>query len=63
MKNVTGMLTAKIYGEHIVDKIVEALSENYKVKFDSKMNVLNSANYGVPQIRKKSNNYWCKKRY
>ncbi len=52
-ENVTGMLTAKINGEHIVDKIVEALSENYKVKFDSKMNVLNSANYGVPQIRKR----------
>jgi len=51
-ENVTGMLTAKINGEHIVNKIVEALSENYKVKFDPKINVLNSANYGVPQIRK-----------
>lgn len=47
------MLTAKINGEHIVNKIVEALGENYKVKFDPKMNVLNSANYGVPQIRKR----------
>ena len=36
-ENVTGMLTAKINGEHIVNKIVEALS----------------ANYGVPQIRKR----------
>ena len=52
-ENVTGMLTAKINGEHIVNKIVEALGENYKVKFDSKINVLNSANYGVPQIRKR----------
>lgn len=52
-ENVTGMLTAKIYGEHIVNKIVGALSENYKVKFDPKINVLNSANYGVPQIRKR----------
>lgn len=52
-ENVTGMLTAKINGEHIVNKIVEALGENYKVKFDPKMNVLNSANYGVPQIRKR----------
>ena len=52
-ENVTGMLTAKINGEHIVNKIVEALSENYKVKFDPKINVLNSANYGVPQIRKR----------
>ncbi len=52
-ENVTGMLTAKINGTHIVDKIVEALSENYKVKFDAGMNVLNSAHYGVPQVRKR----------
>lgn len=52
-ENVTGMLTAKVNGEHIVNKIVAALGEHYKVKFDSKMNVLNSANYGVPQIRKR----------
>lgn len=52
-ENVTGMLTAKINGEHIVDKIIAALGEKYKVKFDAKMNVLNSANYGVPQIRKR----------
>lgn len=52
-ENVTGMLTAKINGEHIVNKIVAALGENYKVTFDAKMNVLNSANYGVPQIRKR----------
>lgn len=52
-ENVTGMLTAKINGRHIVSEIVEALSENYKIKFDAKMNVLNSANYGVPQIRKR----------
>lgn len=52
-ENVTGMLTARINGEHIVNKIVAALSENYKVKFDAKTNVLNAANYGVPQIRKR----------
>ena len=52
-ENVTGMLTAKINGEHIVNKIIASLGENYKVKFDTKMNVLNSANYGVPQIRKR----------
>lgn len=52
-ENVTGMLTAKINGEHIVKRIIEALSENYKVKFDPNINVLNSANYGVPQIRKR----------
>ena len=52
-ENVTGLLTAKIKGEHIVNRVVEALGEHYKVKFDPGMNVLNSANYGVPQIRKR----------
>jgi DNA (cytosine-5)-methyltransferase 1 len=52
-ENVMGMLTARINGEHIVNKIVKALGENYKVKFDPQINVLNSANYGVPQIRKR----------
>ncbi len=52
-ENVTGILTAKINGKHIINTIVEVLSENYNVKFDPKMMVLNSANYGVPQIRKR----------
>lgn len=52
-ENVTGMLTARIGGERIVNKIVAALGENYKVKFDPETSVLNSANYGVPQIRKR----------
>lgn len=52
-ENVTGLLTAKINGEYIVNKVVDALGENYKVRFDPGMNVLNSANYGVPQIRKR----------
>ena len=52
-ENVTGLLTAKINGKHIVEEIFDALGENYKVKFDPKMIVLNSVNYGVPQIRKR----------
>lgn len=52
-ENVTGILTAEINGKRIINKIVKCLSENYKVKFDPKMIVLNSANYGVPQIRKR----------
>lgn len=52
-ENVTGILTAKIDGKHIIDRIVKALGEHYEVKFDPKMNVLNSANYGVPQVRKR----------
>ena len=52
-ENVTGLLTAKINGKYIIKTIFEALGENYNVKFDPKMMVLNSANYGVPQIRKR----------
>lgn len=52
-ENVTGLLTAKINGKHIIKTIFEALGENYNVTFDPKMMVLNSANYGVPQIRKR----------
>lgn len=52
-ENVTGILTAKINGKYIIDRIINALGENYKVKFDPEMIVLNSANYGVPQIRKR----------
>lgn len=48
-ENVTGMLTAKINGKHIIKDILSALEENYDVE----MRVLNSANYGVPQIRKR----------
>ncbi len=52
-ENVTGLLTARIGGEHIADKVVAALGEKYKVKLDPRTSVLNSANYGVPQIRKR----------
>lgn len=48
-ENVTGLLTATLNGEHIVNRITYELSKHYKVKLD----VLNSANYGVPQIRKR----------
>ena len=48
-ENVTGLLTATLNGKHIVDRIKKKLSAHYNVKLD----VLNSANYGVPQIRKR----------
>ena len=48
-ENVTGILTAKINGKHIIDTILAALSEKYSVE----LRVLNSANYGVPQLRKR----------
>lgn len=52
-ENVVGMLSAKVGEQKIIDLIIKALNENYKVKFDPKLNILNSANYGVPQIRKR----------
>lgn len=52
-ENVTGILTAKVNGEYIINSIIEELGKNYKVKFDPKIMTLNSANYGVPQIRKR----------
>lgn len=48
-ENVTGLLTATLNGEHIVDRITEELGKNYDVELD----VLNSANFGVPQSRKR----------
>lgn len=48
-ENVTGLLTATLNGEHIVNRITNELGKHYKVKLE----VLNSANYGVPQIRKR----------
>ncbi len=50
-ENVTGILTATINGKHIINTIFSELGQNYDVFFDPKTNVLNSANYGVPQIR------------
>ena len=52
-ENVTGILTAKINKKHIINTIIEKLSENYKVTTKPGAHVLNSANYGVPQIRKR----------
>ena len=52
-ENVTGVLSATVNGERIINKIVKALGENYQVVFDPEINILNSANYGVPQIRKR----------
>lgn len=52
-ENVTGILTAKINNKHIIDTIIEKLSKNYKVTANPGAHVLNSANYGIPQIRKR----------
>lgn len=52
-ENVTGLLTATINGKKIIEKVFEALGENYNVTRDPKLIVFNTANYGVPQIRKR----------
>lgn len=48
-ENVTGILSAQPKGVKIIDVIIKALSENYNID----LRVLNSANYGVPQVRKR----------
>ena len=43
-ENVTGLLTATINGKKIVEKVFEALGENYNVTRDPKLIVFNTAN-------------------
>lgn len=52
-ENVIGMLTAKINDFRIVDDIVKKLGEYYNLRDDLNKCILNSVNYGVPQIRKR----------
>ncbi len=52
-ENVTGLLSAKANGEPVLPKVLKALGRNYKVISDPSILVLNTANYGVPQIRKR----------
>lgn len=52
-ENVTGLLTAKLENKLILDTILKKLGENYKLINSPKEMVLNSADYGVPQIRKR----------
>lgn len=52
-ENVTGILSTKINDELIIEKIVAALRENYKVKLEPRTAILNAADYGVPQLRKR----------
>ncbi|WP_177763101.1 DNA cytosine methyltransferase [Flavobacterium sp. I3-2] len=52
-ENVTGLLTAKLNNKSILDTILKKLGKNYKLIKSPKGMVLNSADYGVPQIRKR----------
>lgn len=52
-ENVTGLLSAKVDGSPIFPKIIEALGHNYNVVNAPSVLVHNTADYGVPQIRKR----------
>lgn len=53
-ENVTGLLTSKPNGYRIFPEIIKEFKKNgYDVYDDEKELVLNSVNYGVPQLRKR----------
>lgn len=52
-ENVTGILSAKVNGAYIFPKIIEALGEKYYVINDPNVLIHNTADYGVPQLRKR----------
>lgn len=52
-ENVTGLLTATVKNEKIIDRVLAALGKEYKVEKRPELMVLNSVNYGVPQQRKR----------
>ena len=52
-ENVTGLLNAKVEGAPILPKVIKALGNKYKVLSDPQILVHNTADYGVPQLRKR----------
>ena len=52
-ENVTGLLTAKFNNEKVIYIIRKKLGKNYQILNDISKMVLNSCEYGVPQIRKR----------
>ena len=52
-ENVMGLLTAKFQNKKVINIIKEKLGKNYKILDDIDKMVLNSCEYGVPQIRKR----------
>lgn len=51
-ENVTGILTANVNDEKIIDKVFVELGKNYKLVSPSMME-FNTAEYGVPQLRRR----------
>lgn len=52
-ENVTGILSAKANGKAIFPQVIQALGKEYRVIDDPNTILFNTANYGVPQIRKR----------
>ena len=52
-ENVTGILSAKVNGKHILPQVLNALGKEYKLINEPNILLHNTANYGVPQIRKR----------
>lgn len=52
-ENVSGLFTAKVKGESIFKKVLNALGNMYEVLDDPSILLHNSADFGVPQIRKR----------
>lgn len=51
-ENVTGILTANVNNEHIINKVFAELGKNYKLADTSRLE-FNTAEYGVPQTRRR----------
>lgn len=52
-ENVTGLLSARVKNAPIFPKVLKALGNKYKVIGDPEVLVHNTADYGVPQLRKR----------
>lgn len=52
-ENVTGLLSAQVKNAPIFPKVLKALGNKYKVIGNPEVLVLNTADYGVPQLRKR----------
>ncbi|MBO4806984.1 MAG: DNA cytosine methyltransferase [Paludibacteraceae bacterium] len=52
-ENVTGLLSAQVKNAPIFPQIINALGNKYKVINDPEILVHNTADYGVPQLRKR----------
>ena len=52
-ENVTGLLSAKVEGSAIFPKVIQALGNKYEVISNPSVLVHNTADYGVPQVRKR----------